>query len=141
MVAPLHYMTAENSSTVLFPFLTLNGSLVPSRQTFEREMRPGVDGIGVWATGKRGEPFGISTTLDCVSLAAAGTVFKAYHAAILTKKNLYYSGALWGTVMIQNVILTEVRKLTTRVGGIQNGTGQSGAMLYCQWTLETLHSS
>jgi hypothetical protein len=139
-MTPLHFMTAENSNTILFPFLTLNGALVPSRPTFDREIRPGVNGVGLWATGQRGEPFGISTQLDCASVAAAGLVFKAYHASIMSKKNLYYCSVLWGTVLIHNVLLTEIRKLTRRVGGI-NGSGSGGAMLYVQWTLETLHSS
>jgi hypothetical protein len=125
---------------VLFPFLTLTGSLVHWRPTFEREVRPGVNGIGIWATGKRGEPFGFSTQLDCNSVAAASRAFAAYQAAILTKKDLYYANAKWGTILIHNVILTEVRKLSTRVGGIQNATGQNGAMLYTQWTAETLYS-
>lgn len=138
-MTPLHYMTAEGSATILFPFLTLNGALVPSRPTFERETRPGVNGVGIWSTGRRGEPFSISTNLDCASVVDAGQVYAAYHAAIMTKKNLYYCGALFGTVLIHNVVLTEVRKLTRRVGGI-NGSGAGGAMLYTQWTLETLHS-
>jgi len=140
MNLPLHYMTAEGSGTVLFPFLTLNGSLVPSQPGFDRVIRPGVNGIGIWATGDRGEPFGLSTTLACNNPAAAGTAFAAYHAAMGSKKDLYYAGMFWGTIMIQKVILTELKKLTTRVGGIQNATGQSGVMLYCQWTIETLYS-
>lgn len=139
MVTPLHYMTAEGSGTILFPFLTLQGVLVPSRQTVEREIRPGVDGIGLWKTGKRGEPFRIATSLDCATVAAAGQVFAAYHASITSKKNLYYAGAFWGTVLIYDVVMREVRKLTTRVGGI-NGSGSSGAMLFAEWTIETLHS-
>ena len=137
-MTPLHYMTPENSSTILFPFLNLNGALVPSRRTFEREVRTGVDGIGIWYTGQRGEPFGVSTLLDCASVAAAGQVFAAYHASIMSKKNLYYCGAFWGTVLIHNVMLTEIRKLTRRVGGI-NGSGAGGAMLYAQWTIESLY--
>lgn len=138
MATAIHWMSPEGSTTKLFPFLTLNGSLVHWRQTFDREIRTGVNGVGIWSTGKRGEPFGISTMLDCNDVAAAGLTFAAYQAAIATKKDLYYCNAKWGTVLIHNVILTEVRKLTTRVGGIQNATGQNGAMLYTQWTIETL---
>jgi hypothetical protein len=141
MATAIHWMSPEGSTAKLFPFLTLNGSLVHWRPTFDREVRTGVNGVGIWATGKRGEPFGMSTVLDCNSVAAAGTAFAAYQAAIGTKKDLYYCGAKWGTILIHNVILTEVRKLTTRVGGIQNATGQSGAMLYAQWTIETLFST
>ena len=138
MVSPVHWMTAEGSGTVVFPFLSLNGPLMPSQPTFERELRPGVDGIGVWSTGGRGEPFQLVTTLDCVSVAAAGTAFAAYGAALLTKKDLYYCGAFWGTVMIQKVVLGKVQKFTSAVGGIQNFAGGSGALLTVNWTIETL---
>jgi hypothetical protein len=136
MTLPNHWMTAEGSGTVVFPFLSLQGVLIPSKPTFEREVRPGVDGIGVWLTGNRGEPFSITTTLDCVDVAAAGTAYAAYGAAIPSKKDLYYAGAFWGTVMIQNVVLQSVKKLVGSVGGIQGGGAT--ALLTVQWTIETL---
>lgn len=138
MPLPFHWMTSERSATVLFPFLSLQGSLFPSRPTFERVMRPGVDGIGVWATGGRGEPFQITTTLDCTSVGNAGVAFNAYGEAILTKKDLYYCGVFWGTVMIQNVIMQSVTKFTSAVGGIQGWSGGSGVVLTVNWTIETL---
>lgn len=138
MVAPVHWMSAEGGSTVLFPFLTLQGSMMPAKATFDREIRTGVSGVGFWATGTRGEPFSISTSLDCNSEAAAATAFAAYHAAIGTKKDLYYCGIKWGTVFIHGVIATQIQKLKTRVGGIQNATGQSGAILTAQWNIESL---
>lgn len=137
MTLPNHYMTAEGSATVVFPFLTIQGNLVPKHDRFEREVRAGVAGIGIWNVGSRGEPFTIQTMLDCTSEAAAYTAFAAYVAAVLTKKDLYYAGALWGTVLVQNVQLIEVRKLGRMVGGIQGG-GSSGAALRVQWTLETI---
>lgn len=137
MTLPNHYMTAEGSATVVFPFLTINGALVPYHDRFEREMRAGVDGIGIWNTGNRGEPFEIQTTLDCTSESAAFTAFAAYVAAALTKKDLYYCGGLWGTVLVQSVRLIAVEKLGRMVGGIQGG-GSSGAYLRVSWTLETI---
>ena len=135
---PLHYMTAEGSGTIVFPFLTLQNGLTPSAPEFEREVRPGVDGIGIWLTGSRGEPFQISTSLDCVNVAAAQSAFAAYLAAIATKKDLYYAGALWGTVLIHKVSLQQIRKLSAAVGGVQGFTGGSGALLLANWTIETL---
>lgn len=134
-------MSAEGSGAVLFPFLSLQGTLFPSRQTFERVMRPGVDGIGVWATGKRGEPFQITTTLDCLTITAAGTAFNVYNNAILTKKDLYFAGKFWGTVMIQNVIMQNIRAFKSGVGGIQDWSGGSGVVLTVNWTLETLQQN
>lgn len=138
MALPNHWMTAEGSGTVVFPFLGMQGALLPARPTFEREIRAGVNGIGVWSTGTRGEPFQISTLLDCADVAAAGSALSSYISAVLTKKDLYYCGALWGTVMVQNVILENIRTFQTGLGGIQGWTGGSGALLSVNWTLETL---
>jgi len=137
-MTPLHWMTAEGSGTVVFPFLSLQGPLMPTAPSFEREVRPGVNGIGIWDTGSRGQPFNLTTTLDCVSVAAAGTAYAAYLAAVLTKKDLHYCSALWGTVVIQAVTLQSIRKLQSAVGGIQSHTGGSGALLTVNWTIETL---
>lgn len=133
-------MTAEGSGTVVFPFLNISGPLLPTRPTFEREVRPGVNGIGIWSTGSRGEPFQVTTTLDVASIAAAGTALAAYITAILTKKDLYYCGALWGTVLIQHVVLVQIKTFKAGIGGVQAFTGGSGAILTVQWTLETLQS-
>lgn len=138
MALPNHWMTAEGSGTVVFPFLSLQGSLFPARPTFERELRTGVNGIGIWSTGTRGEPFQITTLLDCANVAAAGSVLSSYLSAVLTKKDLYYSGALWGTVVVQNLILQDIRSFQSGVGGIQGWTGGDGAILTVNWTLETL---
>ncbi len=137
-VSPLHYMTAEGSGVVLLPFLTLQGGLLPSAPQFEREQRTGVDGIGIWNTGARGEPFQIQTTLDCVGVAAAASAFAAYLATVGTKKDLYYCGALWGTILVHKVTLQQIRKFTAGVGGIQGFSGGSGAILSAQWQIETL---
>ncbi len=137
-MSSLHWMTAEGSATVVFPFTTMEGVLVPPSQTLERDVRPGVDGIGLWLTGERGEPFSIVTRLDCVSVSAALTAFAAYRAAVGTKKDLYYLTALWGTILIHKVVFQGVRKFAAGVGGIQGHTGGSGAILTAAWTIETL---
>lgn len=137
-MTPLHWMTAEGNPTVVFPFLSLQGALMPSRPTYEREVRSGVDGVGLWLTGDRGQPFSITTTLDCISVAAAGTAFAAYGAALPSKKDLYYCSALWGTIAVLDVSLVSVRKFNVARGGIQSFTGGSGALLTVQWTIETL---
>lgn len=138
MTLPNHWMTAEGSATIVFPFLTIQGALVPSQPTADREVRPGVDGIGLWKTGNRGQPFQIETSLDCVSLAAAGTAYVAYLTAIHTKKDLYYCGLLWGTVVIHAVTLVGFRTFEAGVGGVQGFSGAAGTLLTAQWTIETL---
>lgn len=138
MALPNHWMTAEGSATVVFPFLSLTGPLVPSSPKFEREQRAGVDGIGLWLTGSRGEPFQIVTTLDCANQSGAASAYASYGAAILSKKDLYYCGSLWGTVMIQNVVLQSTRAFRSAVGGVQAFTGGAGVLLTVQWTIETL---
>ena len=135
---PVHYMTAEGSGTVVFPFLTLNGGLLPSGPEFEREQRTGVDGIGIWNTGSRGQPFQVQTSRDCADASAAATAFAAYLAAQGTKKDLYYCGLLWGTILVHKVALQQIRKFGVGVGGVNAFTGGSGAVLLAQWTIETL---
>jgi hypothetical protein len=138
MTLPNHWMSGERSGAIAFPFLSIQGALLPARATFERVVRPGVNGIAVWSMGTRGEPFGIMTTLDCISVAAAGAAYNAYVEAILSKKDLYYCGAYWGTVMIQEVALQGVKRFATGVGGVQGWTGGSGVILSVAWQLETL---
>jgi hypothetical protein len=137
-MTPFHYMTAEGSGTVVFPFRNLNGTLVPTVPKTEREVRPGVNGIGLWLTGTRGEPFNITTSLDCVDLAAAYTAFTAYKTAILSKKDLYILSVLWGTVVLMDVKLDTIQRFNSAVGGIQNFAGGGGVDLKVTWTLETL---
>jgi glycerate kinase len=57
---------------------------------------------------------------------------------VLTKKDLYYCGGFWGTMMIQSVIMQGVTKFATGVGGIQDFSGGSGVLLTVQWQVETL---
>lgn len=140
MTLPNHWLALEGDGTVVFPFLSLQGPLALSQPTFEREVRAGVNGIGIWFTGERGEPFNLTTTLDCTSVVNAGVALKSYRNAVLTKKDLYYAGVFWGTVMIQKVMLQSIRKFTAPVGGVQGWSGGSGAMLTVNWTLETLYS-
>lgn len=135
---PLHFMTAEGSGTIVFPFLTVNGGLLPSAPNFERETRVGVDGIAVWNIGARGEPFQIQTTLDCVSSSAAATALAAYVSSVGTKKDLYYCGLLWGTIFVHKVQLQQIRKFSAGVGGVQGHVGGPGAVLYAAWQIETL---
>jgi hypothetical protein len=137
-MTPFHYMTAEASGTVVFPFRSLTGALVPTVPKTEREVRPGVNGIGLWLTGTRGEPFSISTTLDCVDIAAAHTAFAAYKSAIPSKKDLYILSVLWGTVVLMDVKLDTIQRFNSAVGGIQNFAGGSGVDMKVTWTLETL---
>lgn len=137
---PKHWMAPDESSAILFPFLSMNGTMVHAQQTFEREVRPGVNGVAIWLTGRRGEPFQISTTIDCTSAANAGIAFAAYHAAIATKKNLYYCSALWGTILIHNVVIESMTAFRAGTGGIQNFSGGSGTLLRTSWTIETLYS-
>lgn len=137
-MTPRHYMTAEGSATVVFPFLKIEGSLTPVVKKLEREVRPGVDGIGIWLMGSRGEPFQISTSLDCTSLSALNAAFLTYVAAVGTKKDLYYATALWGTVLVHDVKMNPVRPIASGVGGINDFAGGSGVVLDVQWTVETL---
>lgn len=140
MSAATHWISNYQQTQVLFGFLEFNGALVPVHQQMERLVRPGTNGIGVIYTGKRGEPCSIQTKVDAISAQAAMNILSAYKSVIGTKKDLYYCGVFWGTVLVGNVQLLEVRKTATIVGGLNVPTAASGALLTAAWTLETLYA-
>lgn len=136
-----HWISNYQGSTVLFGFLELTGTLVPSRQQMERIVRPGTNGIGVIYTGKRGEPFQIQTMVDAVDHVAAENMFKAYNLTVGLKKDLYYANRPWGTVLVGNVVLQNIQRTGPMIGGLNVLSAPSGALLTVSWTLETLYAS
>ncbi|MEP3477994.1 MAG: hypothetical protein ABJZ55_01990 [Fuerstiella sp.] len=135
-----HWLTEVGNNTVVFPFLTLDGSLVPAADRPERVIYKGVTGIGAWFDGARGEPFGVSTFTDIHDGATAITTFSQYQAKIGLLMDLYYLGAKWGSVLIHDVSLKEFRTVASVVGGITVTNGNPGVLVYADWKLETLPS-
>lgn len=136
MAALNAYFTEEGVGTVLFPFLSMTGALQPTRVQFERVIYPGVNGIGIWSTGTRGEPFSVTTEADAANAAGAATLIAAYLSTISGTLDLYRAGISYGTVLVHNVIEERVKQLGRTIGGNVVSSGSSSFLVVCQWTLE-----
>ncbi|MBL8815272.1 MAG: hypothetical protein JNL58_04525 [Planctomyces sp.] len=132
------WITAEGDLTHVLDFLNIQGIPTPTRQQFDRVSRPGVDGIGLWYTGERGEPFQIITVSDYASEANANSAFTAARAMVGGKRDLYWQNGLWGTVLIHAVSMQPKKYVKSAVGGQAISAGGSGFLLTLNWTMETL---
>jgi len=65
-----------------FEFLTLHGRPSPPAEQVEVVARGGVDGLGIWRTGVRGQPFRMFSQVDAPSLEIAADEFERYQALI-----------------------------------------------------------
>ena len=132
------WITLEGNATHVLDFLDIQGIPTPTRETFERVIRPGVDGIGVWYTGERGEPFQITTISDYSSESNANAAFTTARGMVGFKRDLYWQNGLWGTVLVHAVTMQPKKLIRSAVGGQQITTGGSGFLLTLNWTMETL---
>ena len=135
---PSSWFTAVGSGTVVFPFITIDGDLLPTADRPERVIYPGTAGIGLWFDGERGEPFSINSLADFATQAAAFTAWGTYLAKVGEQMDLYYLGALWGSVVIHDVTLQSVRQCGATVGGVNVSSGSVSALLRASWKIETL---
>lgn len=133
------WFTLPGNASVLFPFITAKGVPQPARPTADRVVRAGVNGIGRWQTGTRGEAFAIKTACDYASQALAWSALASYFAKIDDTLDLYWQGELWGECWIQNVTSPGVNVFTSSSGGINVADGASGTLLVANWQLETLY--
>lgn len=124
--------------TVLFGFLRVTGALTKSAQTFEEVIRPGVDGVGVWYTGSRGQPFALQTVSDFASDAAAKTVFDVYLSWKGQVLKLTHHEVFFSDVLVRDVTLREVRRISAAVNGIQLAAGTSGVAMVADWDLRPI---
>ena len=132
------WITTEGSATHVLDFLDLQGMPTPVRQMFDRVMRPGVDGIGIWYTGERGDPFQVQTISDYASEANANSAYATAQAMVGLKRDLYWQDGLWGTVLIHSVSAGPKKLVKSAVGGQAISAGGSGFLLTLNWTMETL---
>ena len=114
-------------------FFTIDMPATAAAQQVELESRSGVDGLAIWRTGSRGEPFEITTTIDLVgTLATAQTVLNAYRALqgggpyTLTR-----AGTALGSVVVLSVKPAGDELVVNAIGGINGGN----VWLSAKWQL------
>ncbi len=121
-----------------FAFIALYGQPAPPVEQFDRPMvRAGVDGVGLWKTGRRGRVFAMRSVVDTASLTAAGALWQGYRNSIgadpvaLIHNGRDYGGEGW-LVAVMDVRQLKAQQVVTPVGGLNP---PSLGKLTCEWDL------
>lgn len=121
-----------------FEFLSLRGVVMPPRLQIDRPMmRPGVDGVGLWKTGSRGQPFELRSAVDVATVSAGRTLFQSYYQAIgdnpvdLVVDGYNFAAEFW-RVAILDVRASQVKGIINSAGGTLTNPL---AKLVASWTL------
>lgn len=114
-------------------FFSIDMPATAAAQQVELESRSGVDGLAIWLTGSRGEPFDITTTIDLVgTLATAQTVMNTYRAMKAGGPyTLTRASTALGSVVVIDVKPISDELVVTAVGGVNGGN----VLLTARWTL------
>jgi hypothetical protein len=126
-----------------FQFITVLGHPVGPREQPEVIARSGVDDVGVWRTGKRGEPFELVSQVDVASMDGARRLFKQYvdsigqDPVVLIQDDYDYSAEGWKVVVL-DVEERQRHAIISAVGGLNL---PSLAFLECAWKLVAIQNS
>lgn len=120
---------------VLFPFISAQGAIDGVQMSFDEIIRPGVDGVGVYLTGRRGESFQMDTICDFSSMANALAQYASYASRTGSTLKLYRYGSLLGTVLVQRVQQTSILPARSAIGGNNISAGGNGYLLAASWRL------
>ena len=107
-----------------YAFITLRGQPDALKQRLEIVMRRGVNGVGLFRTGIRGEPFSLESAVDAASKAAARTYFRNYKQLIgADPVDLIWSDLELETgggfqVAVLDVVPLDIRTLASSSGGL-----------------------
>lgn len=135
MAVSAWFSVPSQAPTILFPFISAQGAIDGVQMSFDEVIRPGVDGIGVYLTGRRGESFQMDTVCDFSSMAAALAQYAGYASRTGSTLRLYRYGSLLGTVLIQRVQQTSIQPARAAVGGVNIAAGGNGYLLAASWRL------
>jgi hypothetical protein len=105
-------------------FLILAGQIVPPHEQVDDPVqRRGVDGTGLWRTGRRGDKFSLRSKVDQPSLDAARLTFRQYQDLIgqdpqqLVQDDFDFSQQGF-QVFVLKVHLAALKTIRTAVGGL-----------------------
>ena len=129
------WFTPEDSTTVLYPCIRLEGIPEPVRNELKRVMRPGVDGAGYILKAKIGKPFTMTSYVD-VFQSQVESLRLDYYNRITQVLELYWQTFRVGKVVVHNVVPQPVKLLRGTVGGLNGGD----ALVKTVWHLEGLAS-
>lgn len=120
-----------------FQFISLSQPPQPVLERLEILARPGVNGVAIRKTGRRGEPFPLVSTVDHRSLQAAIDEIKKYARLVDDDPvSVTWSGIGLDAMGIKCQVLAvrplRLSGLATAVGGLNP---PSRALLVCVWDL------
>lgn len=122
-----------------FEFVSLSRALSRQKQQLERELRPGTDGVSLWRTGRRGEPFELVSFADVESVSAAQALLARYEDAVGGEpvEAVWADDEFEGLLVIHNVLPVPggCRQTLIGVGGL---LGSSHGYLRAVWLVETV---
>lgn len=117
-------------------FVALHGNPEGPRTLTELIARPGVDGVGLWDAGARGQKFTLRSGRDIANTSDAEYWLQTYRNLIadglqdLVHADISYASEGW-RVLVLDVRRVRVVPLLTGVGGFDLG----GAWLEADWDL------
>jgi hypothetical protein len=105
----------------------------PARTATQVESRAGVDGVTVWDTGSRGQPYEVQTEVDVETWTIAEALCQAYSQAIdLGPLPIMHGGVVIGDVQVLDVPHATAEAIAAGLGGI---CGRSEAIVRASWRL------
>ncbi len=120
-----------------YTFIRLDGNPEPPRSGVEVVARAGVNGVGVYYTGRRGAPFTMRSTADFASLEAARTEFTQYQTLVdQDPVDMVWTGLnVGGNENCRYQVLAVRQVSLIAVRGLGGRAGTSGATLRAEWDL------
>ncbi len=118
-----------------FQFIDIGHFPIGQKQQVAMESRPGVDGLYFWLTGKRGQPFSVTTVADVENVFAAGVLMTQYEEVIGQVVPIVWSDRYLPKqyVVVDVVPVPDgIRQIVLGVGGL---LGTSQGICTAQWTL------
>jgi hypothetical protein len=119
-----------------FGFIKLSRPASFGMTRLEREVRPGVDGVTVWNTAWRAEPFQLLSVTDCENVGDARATLRAYEQIVGEGPvELWFGNQFDSNVIVHSVVPIDDGTYQTLLG-VGGRLGTSFGMLHAAWTLE-----
>ncbi len=135
------FATADGLEPMLaFNFIDIVGFPLETTEQPVLEMRAGVDGHALWKTGKRGDPFTVTTWRDCIDIGDAALAAQNYRVARSRSIAIQWAGLIFTTkfdVLDVRPVDRGVESIILGVGGV---LGVSNALCIAQWHLIATNS-
>ena len=121
-------------------FISMQGEATPPRRRLDVESRNGVDGVALWDTGKKGQPFTLTTFVDVADRDAGQDTFGEYleliEGGLVSIMKADHGHNIDGyQVAVLAVDVINLKTTENMIGGLNVADGEAGATLRCRWQL------